>query len=134
MACCAHEQPALPALSADSFTVAPVDPRRRAADFSAYRQMARLHNVLPSFLMVFVGAFCAAHTWRVAAMPAVWAMAAASAGIAVSSVVVNDYFDFVQGVDAVNAPDKPLPRCAQIRGLPQIHAHGIKLFNTELGT
>ena len=84
----------------------------KALVMSAYRQIMRLHNVVPSCLLVFVGAVCAAHTWRVVFLPAVWAMAAVSAGITVSSVVVNDYFDFRQGVDSINAPDKPLPKYA----------------------
>jgi 4-hydroxybenzoate polyprenyltransferase len=37
----------------------------------------------------------------------VWFMSLISAGIAVASVVVNDYFDLK--LDATNAPDKPLP-------------------------
>ena len=79
---------------------------------AAYQEMARLQNVVPSFLLVFVGAFCATHHWKVLLMPAVWLMAVVSAGIAVSSVIVNDYFDFRMGVDLVNSPHKPLPQCA----------------------
>jgi 4-hydroxybenzoate polyprenyltransferase len=37
----------------------------------------------------------------------VWFMSLISAGIAVASVVVNDYFDLK--LDTTNAPDKPLP-------------------------
>jgi hypothetical protein len=37
----------------------------------------------------------------------VWFMSLISAGIAVASVVVNDYFDLK--LDSTNAPDKPLP-------------------------
>jgi 4-hydroxybenzoate polyprenyltransferase len=37
----------------------------------------------------------------------VWFMSLISAGMAVASVVVNDYFDLK--LDASNAPDKPLP-------------------------
>ena len=32
-----------------------------------------------------------------------------AAGVAVGSVVVNDYFDFLVGVDTINSPDRPLP-------------------------
>ena len=39
----------------------------------------------------------------------VWIMALIAAGVAVGSVVVNDYFDFLVGVDSINAPDRPLP-------------------------
>lgn len=82
--------------------------------WAAYLEMARLQNVIPSFLLVFVGAFCIAHHWSVLLIPAVWAMAFVSAGIAVSSVIVNDYFDFRTGVDLVNSPHKPLPRCVAL--------------------
>lgn len=37
----------------------------------------------------------------------VWLISLLSGGVAVASVVVNDYFDFK--VDAANAPHKPLP-------------------------
>ena len=69
-------------------------------------------NVLPSILLVVVGALSAAKHWSILLNPTVWAMAFVSCGIAVSSVVVNDYFDFRLGVDSMNAPEKPLPRCA----------------------
>ena len=80
----------------------------------AYLHMARLQNVVPSFLLVFLGALCACRSWHVVTIPTVWAMAVVSAGIAVSSVVVNDYFDWRAGVDGINAPDKPLPRCSSL--------------------
>jgi 4-hydroxybenzoate polyprenyltransferase len=82
-----------------------------AQELDAYVAMARPVNVLPSLLLVLVGALSAARHWNVLLMPTVWAMTFVSAGIAVSSVVVNDYFDFRLGVDVVNAPEKPLPRC-----------------------
>lgn len=37
----------------------------------------------------------------------VWLMGLISGGMAIASVVVNDYFDLK--IDATNAPDKPLP-------------------------
>lgn len=46
---------------------------------------------------------------------AVWLVSLMSGSIAVASVVVNDYFDFISGADVVNAPSKvtllrrPLP-------------------------
>jgi hypothetical protein len=114
-----------PAASSNNLLVASIWPdafnasvAKRTRQFTAYMQMARLQNVLPSFAMVLVGALCASHSWQALKLPAVWAMATASAGIAVSSVIVNDYFDFCQGVDLVNAPDKPLPRCASAMRLP----------------
>lgn len=67
--------------------------------------------MLPSFLLVIVGALSATKHWSALLNPTVWTMAFVSCGIAVSSVVVNDYFDFRLGVDTVNAPEKPLPRC-----------------------
>lgn len=73
--------------------------------------MARLVNVAPSFMLVLVGAFGAVKSWTVLLQPTVWVMAIISTAIAISSVVVNDYFDFRLGVDEINAPDKPIPRC-----------------------
>ena len=35
-----------------------------------------------------------------------WVTSLLSSGVAVASVVVNDYFDFASGVDGVNSPDK----------------------------
>lgn len=57
----------------------------------------------------------AGHSLSAVQRMSVWFMSLISAGIAVASVVVNDYFDLK--VDAQNAPDKPLPSgvclCAQ---------------------
>lgn len=49
----------------------------------------------------------AGHSLSAVARWSVWFMSLISAGIAVASVVVNDYFDLK--LDATNAPDKPLP-------------------------
>lgn len=38
--------------------------------------------------------------------PGVWATAFISSSIAAASCLVNDYFDFVTGVDSQNAPHK----------------------------
>lgn len=76
----------------------------------AYIKMARLVNVAPSFMLVLVGAFAAVKSWTVLLQPTVWVMAIISTAIAISSVVVNDYFDFRMGVDEINAPEKPIPR------------------------
>lgn len=74
----------------------------------AYLQLARVHNVVPSVLLALVGASAAARSVPAALLsPAVWASAAASAGVAVASMSVNDYFD--RAVDRVNRPDKPIP-------------------------
>lgn len=37
---------------------------------------------------------------------ALWLVSLMSGSIAVASVVVNDYFDFISGADVVNAPSK----------------------------
>jgi 4-hydroxybenzoate polyprenyltransferase len=84
---------------------------KKTKELQAYIEMARLVNVIPSFLMVLVGALSSARSPAVLLKPTVWVIAMVSAGIAVSSVVVNDYFDFRLGVDTLNAPEKPLPRC-----------------------
>lgn len=80
----------------------------------AYIRMARLVNVAPSFMLVLVGAFGAVKSWTVLLQPTVWVMAIISTAIAISSVVVNDYFDFRLGIDEINAPDKPIPRYAAL--------------------
>jgi 4-hydroxybenzoate polyprenyltransferase len=49
----------------------------------------------------------AGHSFSAVQHWSVWFMSLISAGIAVASVVVNDYFDLK--LDATNAPDKPLP-------------------------
>eukprot|EP00879_Flechtneria_rotunda_P001584 GHRR01001743.1.p1 GENE.GHRR01001743.1~~GHRR01001743.1.p1 ORF type:complete len:404 (+),score=95.94 GHRR01001743.1:144-1355(+) len=76
--------------------------------FSKYLKLARIHNFIPSIALVVVGAW-AGTGHKLAAMKSisVWLMGIISGGIAVASVVVNDYFDLK--VDATNAPDKPLP-------------------------
>jgi hypothetical protein len=93
----------------------------RLREVQAYLDMARLVNVLPSILLVLVGAACAAQSVAALAVPRVWAIALASAAISVSSVVVNDYFDFKAGVDVANAPEKPLPRSAAPLHAPRLH-------------
>lgn len=77
---------------------------------AAYMQLMRMHNMVPSLLLVLIGAW--AGTGRSLAFlssKTVWAMSLMSGGVAVASVVVNDYFDYAAGVDGVNAPDKPIP-------------------------
>lgn len=73
----------------------------------AIMQLARIHNLLPSFLLVMVGAWAGTGRSLLALKaPGVWLMSLLSGGIAVSSCVFNDYFDIQ--VDMKNAPDKPL--------------------------
>ncbi|KAK9838465.1 hypothetical protein WJX81_001046 [Elliptochloris bilobata] len=70
--------------------------------------MARPINLLPSCLLVFIGAWAGVgHALRPLLLPAVWLMALLSGGVAVASCVVNDYFDLRS--DTINAPHKPLP-------------------------
>eukprot|EP00882_Tetradesmus_deserticola_P001428 GHRQ01001544.1.p1 GENE.GHRQ01001544.1~~GHRQ01001544.1.p1 ORF type:complete len:398 (+),score=162.08 GHRQ01001544.1:442-1635(+) len=75
---------------------------------STYLKLARIHNLVPSVILVVVGAW-AGSGHRVAAVQSisVWLMGLISGGMAVASCVVNDYFDLK--IDASNAPDKPLP-------------------------
>lgn len=73
-------------------------------------ELARIHNVLPSCLLVFVGALKGSgFSMRILLSFKVWIMALISGGVAVASVIVNDYFDFISGVDSINEPTKPLP-------------------------
>jgi geranylgeranylglycerol-phosphate geranylgeranyltransferase len=78
------------------------------SNVDAYLQLARVHNVFPSVLLAMVGGAAAARSVTTALLsPAVWAAAAASAGVALASMAVNDYFD--RAVDRLNRPDKPIP-------------------------
>lgn len=73
-------------------------------------KMARLHNTVPSMLLVIVGAWAAAeHKVSVLLSGTVWLMAAVSSAVSAASMVVNDYFDYISGTDKINTPDKPLP-------------------------
>ena len=47
--------------------------------------------------------------------PAVWLVSLLSSSVAAASMVLNDYFDFRSGADAVNAPQKvgDLKACMQ---------------------
>ncbi|WIA21293.1 hypothetical protein OEZ85_000526 [Tetradesmus obliquus] len=75
---------------------------------STYLKLARIHNLVPSVILVIVGAW-AGSGHRVSAVQSisVWLMGLISGGMAIASCVVNDYFDLK--IDASNAPDKPLP-------------------------
>eukprot|EP00884_Botryococcus_braunii_P019568 jgi/Botrbrau1/6295/Bobra.0339s0006.1 len=79
-------------------------------EFMGYMEMARVINILPSCLLVLVGAWAGAgHSLGVLLKSRVIIMSLISMSIAVASCVVNDYFDFAAGVDVINAPNKPLP-------------------------
>ena len=88
-------------------------PSHTHQEATAYLQLARAWNLVPSVFLVLAGGVAAAPSAGVA--PAVsalthgrlWAAAAATGAIALGSMVVNDFFDRV--ADAVNAPHKPLP-------------------------
>lgn len=84
--------------------------RRQSKEFTAYWQMARPINLLPSLMLVLVGAWAGSGR-SLAAFSSwpVWLMSLLSGGVAVASVIVNDYFDYASGVDVTNAPSKPLP-------------------------
>ncbi|KAK9814843.1 hypothetical protein WJX72_012464 [[Myrmecia] bisecta] len=83
---------------------------KKMKEVSAYMEMARPINLVPSFLLVFLGAWAGTgRTMTALRFGSVWLMSLLSSGVAVASVVVNDYFDFASGVDGVNSPDKPLP-------------------------
>lgn len=82
--------------------------RQRA---SAYLEMARPINLLPSMMLVLFGAWASTGRSLVSLRaPAVWLVSLLSSSVAAASMVVNDYFDFRSGADAVNSPQKPLPR------------------------
>eukprot|EP00878_Enallax_costatus_P033269 GHUV01036679.1.p1 GENE.GHUV01036679.1~~GHUV01036679.1.p1 ORF type:complete len:183 (+),score=48.01 GHUV01036679.1:812-1360(+) len=75
---------------------------------STYMKLARIHNLAPSVILVIVGAWAGSgHRMSAVQSVSVWLMGLISGGMAVASVVVNDYFDLK--IDATNAPDKPLP-------------------------
>lgn len=84
--------------------------RHEATHLSALWHMARPINLLPSYLLVLLGAWAAGGRSLLALGHfTVWLMGAVSAAIAMASCVLNDYFDFAAGVDSLNAPTKPLP-------------------------
>lgn len=68
--------------------------------------MARPINILPSCLLVLVGAWAAVGGIALSSIK-VWVMGIVSSAIAAASCLINDYFD--SAVDSVNAPMKPLP-------------------------
>lgn len=90
----------------------------------ALMRLARIHNLLPSALLVLVGAWAGSGCSLAAlAAPGVWLMALLSGGIAVSSCVFNDYIDL--RVDMYNAPDKPLASGAVTTDLALLLSSGL---------
>jgi geranylgeranylglycerol-phosphate geranylgeranyltransferase len=72
--------------------------------------MARPINVVPSFLLVLAGAWASSGRTALAfCHVGVWIVGFITASIAMASCIMNDYFDFTAGTDAINAPQKPLP-------------------------
>eukprot|EP00891_Asterochloris_glomerata_P005209 jgi/Astpho2/5209/fgenesh1_pg.00074_%23_30_t len=72
-------------------------------------QIARPINLLPSLLLVVIGALTGSKGRALLTLrsAAVWIVSVISGGVAVASVSVNDYFD--RTVDAANAPWKEPP-------------------------
>ncbi|CAL8467253.1 g6789 [Coccomyxa elongata] len=76
---------------------------------AAYVEMARLVNLVPSCLLVFLGAWMGSgRSLHALILGQTWLMSAISGSIAVASCVLNDFFDYA--VDVINEPNKPLPR------------------------
>lgn len=83
---------------------------------AALWKMARPINFVPSFLLVLLGAWaaCGKSFFLLAALePRTWLRIVTtgfiSASVAGASCILNDFFDFITGVDAINDPQKPLP-------------------------
>ena len=76
----------------------------------AYIEMARVVNVVPSLMLVFLGAWSATgRSMSVFTMAPVCLMALVSCFISMASTIVNDFFD--RHVNRLNAPNKPLVVC-----------------------
>lgn len=77
--------------------------------WDGYWRLTRIHNLIPSALLVMLGAWVGSgHSFSALSSAAVWLTALSSGAVAVASVVINDYFDFAAGTDAPSS-DKPLP-------------------------
>jgi len=77
------------------------------AEWRALLEVTRPKNYAPSVLMTLLGAWVGAGGDAAAlAAPQVWLVALCSAGVALASCAINDYFDVRN--DAVNDPSKPL--------------------------
>lgn len=77
---------------------------------AAYVELARPRFVVKACGMVLASAAAAAQSLAAALVPTVWAAAAVTALITAGSMMVNDYFDWKTGVDAVNDPRRAIPR------------------------
>lgn len=75
-----------------------------------YAKIARVHNAVPSLLLVLLGAWAGSgHSVLPLRRLSVWATSLMSCGVAMASMAINDYFDFAAGVDVSNSPNKPIP-------------------------
>ena len=100
--------------------------------FRGYLTLARPINLLPSALLVFIGAWVCrktilawssagqqgtdggsirtqagtGHSLQLLSSGRVWLVSLMSAGVAAASCIANDYFDFISGNDVANAPSK----------------------------
>jgi len=108
---------------------------QHAEAFGEYLRMARPINLVPSALLVFVGAWVrtyddamaarydfvqivmqefpvpmlqagTGHSVQLLGNGRVWLVSLMSAGVAAASCIANDYFDFISGNDVTNAPAK----------------------------
>ena len=111
----AHSHTYLLANCCRCFSLSAVFVRCRRVQATACRQSSTFLHILACYLLLVFLAFCClcalqagtGHSLSAVQHWSVWFMSLISAGIAVASVVVNDYFDLK--LDATNAPDKPLP-------------------------
>lgn len=125
------QPPSASVTASSTFTPSMWDEERKVA----LLKLARVHNLVPSILLVFLGAWVGgfggtyvvvacmymhhhhhhsqAGTGRTfacfgsaLASLSVWVMSLVSGGVAIASVIVNDYFDWSSGIDQQNSPDK----------------------------
>ena len=93
-----------------------LSPKERHALIS----LSRPDNIVPSFLIVLIGAWISTKSISHAS---VWAAGVAASMISVASCIVNDFFDYAIGTDTLNAPDRPLPAGE----IPPDHVIGVGL-------
>lgn len=97
---------------------------------AAYVELARPRFVAKACGMVLASAAAAAQSPAAVLEPTVWAAAAVTALITAGSMMVNDYFDWKAGVDAVNDPGRAIPRCVPTcRFWPGLRVH-LETVNT----
>ncbi|CAK0787933.1 hypothetical protein CVIRNUC_011155 [Coccomyxa viridis] len=103
-----HSEPALDAALTLLYPGRRLHEHQEAA---AYVEMARLVNLAPSCILVYLGAWVGGGRRLHALLsPKVALLSAIAGSIAVASCVLNDFFDY--SVDVINEPSKPLPRHA----------------------